>query len=133
MTRCVLVADDEPGIRDFIGLVLDIAGYRVLAAQDGRQAVELARTEHSDLILLDVMMPEMDGRDACRAMRQIEALANTPILLFSGAREAEVDWRGAGAQLFVEKPFSAKRVREVIAQFLDTPDVSAPSDRPKRP
>lgn len=133
MTRTVLVADDEPAIRDFIGLVLDIGGFRVLAAPDGRQALEIARSEHPDLILLDVMMPEMDGRDACREMRRTAHLDGTPIVLFSGAPEADVDWHGAGAQLFIAKPFSAHRLRDVLTHFLGAPEVNVASDRPKQP
>lgn len=133
MTRTILVADDEPAVRDFIGLVLDIAGYRVIEAHDGRQALELARAEHPDLILLDVMMPEMDGRDVCRAMRQVPGLVAMPIILFSGAREADVDWREAGAQRFIEKPFSAQHLRAVIASLLEAPpDISEVLGRPER-
>jgi len=114
--RTILVVDDEPHIVEVVQDYLKQAGYRVLTARDGQTAMALARHEHPDLIVLDLMMPGgLDGLDVCRALRQDPALGDVPIIMLT-ARVEEMD-RVIGLELgaddYVTKPFSP---REVVAR-----------------
>ncbi len=112
MNRKVLVVDDEKNIVDIISFNLKKEGYDVLSAFDGEEGVKLTFEENPDLILLDVMMPKMDGYEACRKIRE---KLNTPIIMLT-ARAEEVDkvlGLELGADDYVTKPFG---VRELMAR-----------------
>lgn len=112
-TQRVLVVEDEPDLRALIAHHLDLASWQVLQAGSVREALTLARGQRPDLVVLDVMLPDGSGIDACRTLRGEAALANTAILLLT-ARGAEADRVAgleAGADDYVVKPFS---VRELI-------------------
>ena len=107
-----MVVDDEAAIVDIRRFNLKKEGYRVLEAYDGEQAVEIALNENPDLILLDVMLPKMDGFTVCRKLRE---RISTPILMIT-AREEEVDkvlGLSLGADDYIIKPFS---IRELMAR-----------------
>ena len=108
MAKRVLVVDDEPNIVDILRFNLEREGYEVITAEDGVQGLEMARSSDPDLILLDVMMPEMDGFEVCRELRREDKL--TPIIMLT-AREEEAD-RVMGLELgaddYVSKPFSVR-------------------------
>src|SRR5512133_2912191 len=105
MAKRVLVADDDKKTVDLVKLYLERDGYSVLTAHDGRRALAMARELRPDLVVLDIMMPELDGLDVCRLLR---AESNVPIILLT-ARTTEGD-RIAGLDLgaddYVAKPFS---------------------------
>jgi two-component system, OmpR family, alkaline phosphatase synthesis response regulator PhoP len=109
---CILVVDDEQAVRDLLVYNLKKAHYEVLTASDGRQALDMARQAQLDLVLLDLMLPEVDGLDVCRALRRDSKL---PVIMIT-ARGEEVD-RVVGLELgaddYVVKPFS---VRELMAR-----------------
>ena len=113
MAKKVLVVDDESNIVDILRFNLQREGYEVLAAYDGQEGLEKARNEGPDLILLDVMLPLMDGFQVCEELRKTDRL--TPIIMLT-AREEERD-RVMGLELgaddYVVKPFS---VRELLAR-----------------
>lgn len=112
--RCVLIVEDEKTIVDILRFNLNKEGFRTLEANDGRTGLELALREQPDLILLDLMLPVMDGFAVCQALR--EQGSNTPVLMIT-AREAEQDKiRGLelGADDYITKPFS---VRELVARI----------------
>jgi DNA-binding response OmpR family regulator len=113
MPETILVVDDEAPIVDLLVYNLERAHYRVLVAGDGRQALHVARREQPDLIVLDLMLPEIDGLDVCRELRKT---GQVPIIMLT-ARDAEVD-RVVGLELgaddYVVKPFS---VRELLARI----------------
>lgn len=112
MKRSVLVIDDEQPIVDILKYNLEKEGYKILAAYDGATGLELALTESPDLILLDVMLPMMDGFEVCKKIRQEKS---TPIIMLT-AREDEVDkvlGLELGADDYMTKPFS---VRELTAR-----------------
>ncbi|MBE9506625.1 MAG: response regulator transcription factor [Chloroflexi bacterium] len=118
MTHKVLVVDDEQAITDLLEYNLQRNGYRVVVAHDGHQALRLAQVEQPDLIILDLMLPGLDGLDVCRALRRESAatlLPDVPIIMLT-ARDEEVD-RVVGLELgaddYVTKPFS---VRELMAR-----------------
>jgi two-component system, OmpR family, alkaline phosphatase synthesis response regulator PhoP len=113
MPARILVVDDEPSVIDLLAYNLRKAGYEVLLAANGREALRLADQYKPDLILLDLMLPEVDGLDVCRELRKTSAV---PIIMLT-ARGEEID-RVVGLELgaddYVSKPFS---VRELIARI----------------
>ena len=108
----ILVADDEPINRALIQRRLERAGYRVLVAQNGRDAVDVARRERPDLIILDVMMPVMDGLEACRLIKDDDATRDTPVIFLSARDETDIKVSGLslGANDYISKPFKAEEL-----------------------
>ena len=122
----VLVADDEPHILRVVKDKLANAGFAVTTAVNGEEAVALARANHPDLVLLDVMMPKMNGFDACRTLRADPAFAGTPILLLT-ARGQEADRAmgiEAGATEYITKPFSPRGLLQTVQAHLGLADNS---------
>jgi len=117
MSLRVLVADDEPAITELVAMILGFAGYAVTRAHDGEEALRLARETRPDVVLLDVMMPKLDGREVCRAIKRDDALRDTPVMLLSSADEADVEWRAAGAAAFLQKPFDVRRLPDAIRKL----------------
>src|SRR5215212_11256878 len=112
MNRKILVVDDDKKTAELIRLYLEKDGYRVLLAGDGRLALDLARQRNPDLIVLDLMLPQVDGLDVCRILR---AESRVPIIMLT-ARTTEDDkllGLDLGADDYVTKPFSP---REVVAR-----------------
>jgi two-component system alkaline phosphatase synthesis response regulator PhoP len=113
MSHCILVVDDEPAVTDLLAYNLRKAHYEVLVAADGRAALQQARDSSPDLVLLDLMIPEVDGLDVCRELRKTSGV---PIIMIT-ARGEEVD-RVVGLELgaddYITKPFS---VRELMARI----------------
>jgi two-component system alkaline phosphatase synthesis response regulator PhoP len=119
-TRTVLVVDDEPGIVTIARDYLDRAGFRVITAGDGETALRLARTERPNLLVLDLMLPGIDGLDVTRTLRQDPATRKLPIIMLT-ARVEETDrliGLELGADDYITKPFSPRelvaRVRAVL-------------------
>ena len=83
MRKKVLLVDDEPDILEFLSYNLEKEGYKVFTAGGGKDAIEIAKQETPDLIVLDVMMPEMDGIETCHELKEINSLKNTVIIFFS--------------------------------------------------
>jgi len=128
MSARVLVAEDDAMQADLIRLYLERDGHRVRVVADGRSALEDARTRRPDLVVLDIMMPAMDGLDVCRVLR---AETDVPILLVS-ARSAENDkllGLDIGADDYMTKPFSPRelvaRVRVLLRRAGHTPAASS--------
>lgn len=101
----ILVVDDDALIRDLLLEFLQMDGYAVRTAAHGREALELARRERPDLVLLDLMMPEMDGQQFVQACRQEPGLAGMPIVLMSAAPDAGQISMQIGARACLPKPF----------------------------
>lgn len=127
MRPLVLVVDDDPKTVDLIGLYLGREGYQVLSAYDGRRALELARQRRPDLIVLDLMLPSVDGLDVCRILR---AESRVPLIMLT-ARTTEADMLlglDLGADDYMTKPFSPRelmaRVRAVLRRAV--PAAEAP-------
>jgi diguanylate cyclase (GGDEF)-like protein len=109
VTARVLVADDEEDIRAYLEVTLELAGYEVLPASDGVEALELARTRRPDIVLLDVMMPRMDGHEVLRRLRDDARTSHLPVVLLTalGRRHQRIEGLDAGADDYVTKPFEA--------------------------
>ncbi|MEW5931281.1 MAG: response regulator [Gemmatimonadota bacterium] len=116
--RRVVVADDEPAIAMLTAHVLEHFGWEVFQALGGVEALAIARAERVDLMLLDVMMPDLDGRDACRMLKADEELGRIPVVLLSAADEHTLQWRAAGADAFLQKPFDIYRLRDLAERLL---------------
>lgn len=112
MSKKVLIADDEPNIVISLEFLLRREGFDVLVAVDGEEALAKARTERPDLVLLDVMMPKINGFDVCQALRADRELDGMRILMLSAkGRETEVSkGLGLGADAYITKPFSTKEL-----------------------
>ncbi len=129
MSAKILVVDDEPLYARLVGESLKIAGYTVLRAYDGENAIQIVASEHPDLVILDVMMPDMDGFMVCQRIREF---SNTPIIMLTGKAEekARVTGLDVGADDYIIKPFSGEeflaRVRAVLRRF----SVQAPRTTP---
>src|SRR6476661_4478464 len=111
----ILVVEDEPAIRDLLRLHLGLARFDVREEANGRRALDVARAERFDAIILDVMLPGLDGVTLCRALRLDGASRDTPILMLT-ARDTESDkvlGLESGADDYVPKPFG---IRELLAR-----------------
>ena len=119
-THTVLVADDEPNIVISLEFLMKREGYRVLVARDGNEALETARREKPDLLLLDVMMPGKTGFEVCQAVRADEALAGVKILMLTAkGRDTDVaQGLGLGADGYMTKPFATRELAERVRQLL---------------
>lgn len=119
----ILIAEDEPDIRELVLFMLRFAGYEVVAATNGEEAVQTALREKPDLILLDVRMPRMTGYDACRLMKANPDLRDVPVVFLSAkGQESEIQsGLEAGAEEYLLKPFSpaelTNRVRGILYRF----------------
>ena len=119
MTK-ILIAEDELDIRDLITYTLQFAGYEVVSAGDGEEAVKLALQEIPDLILLDVRMPRMNGYEACTAIKADEKTKGIPVVFLSAkGQEAEIQAGiQAGAIEYMVKPFSPDQLTALVQVML---------------
>lgn len=116
----VLVVDDEVFIRRMIAVRLGMAGITVIEAENGLEAVEKTISERPDLIIMDVMMPRMDGFQACEAIRSNKEISGTPILVLT-ARGQQIDLEKAmalGILEYITKPFSPKALADKVIDLL---------------
>ena len=120
MSRTILAVDDSPSMRRMVAHVLASAGYAVLEAADGVEALEVARTRRVDAVLTDHNMPRMDGIAFVRRLRTLEGYAHTPVMLLTTESSPETKQRGrdAGATGWMVKPFDPERLVEVFARLL---------------
>ncbi len=116
----ILIAEDERDIRDLIEFTLRYAGHDVVKAANGAEAVELAPQAKPDLILMDVRMPRMTGYEACRALKDIEAVKDIPVVFLSAkGQESEMNiGLDAGAYDYILKPFAPDQLTLRIAEIL---------------
>jgi CheY-like chemotaxis protein len=116
----VLVVDDEPMTRTLLQLMLAPADYEVTEAGDGLEALAKVEQENPDIIILDIMMPNMDGLSVCRALRQNEATAAMPVILLSAKTTPNAIQEGffAGANRYLTKPVSRKDLLVSLAELL---------------
>jgi two-component system chemotaxis response regulator CheY len=119
MTR-ILAVDDSPSMRDMVSMTLSSAGFDVISAADGHEALELARQSGFDLVLSDVNMPVMDGIELIRALRAEAGYRHTPILMLTTEADPDRKKEGkeAGATGWIVKPFNPDQLLATIARVL---------------
>jgi CheY-like chemotaxis protein len=116
----VLVCDDEPVLRGLIRATLDADGHSLVEAEDGEQALQLARSVRPDIILLDLMMPGRTGIEVLEELRRDPQLGTTPVVMLTArAQAADRDAaERAGADGFLPKPFSPRELVRVVEELL---------------
>lgn len=119
MAQRILIVDDEPNIAASLEFLLERGGYEVRIARDGEEALAEAERFAPQLVLLDVMMPRLDGYEVCQRLRQAHAGAVKIVMLTARGREVDVEkGRALGADLYVTKPFSTRELVERVKELL---------------
>jgi len=118
----ILIVDDEPNIVLALEMLMKREGYEIRTVGDGEQALEAAGTFRPDLILLDVMMPRMDGYEVCQRIRSDVSLKDISIVMLTAkGREVEREKGLAlGADIYITKPFSTREVVRKVKEMLDS-------------
>lgn len=131
MAKKILAVDDEKHIVRLVQINLTKEGYEVVTASNGREALEQVAAEQPDLIVMDVMMPEMDGFEALKRLKEDTATASIPVIMLTArAQDADV-FRGwqSGADLYLTKPFNPQELITFVKRiFQDQADSDAPYD-----
>ena len=120
MAKTVLIVEDDPRQMRLIGDLLKVSGYSTIEATDGEKGVELAKAKKPDLILMDIMMPKMDGYTACREIKLDKATRVIPVVMVTSLdyplnKELGKD---VGADGYITKPFGHQELLDVIHRFL---------------
>lgn len=120
MTR-ILVAEDDKDIRELIAFTLRFAGFDVLTATNGAEAVEVAEAEKPDLVILDVRMPRMSGYEACRCLKENPKTANLPVVFLSAKGQDSEIQQGlaSGAEEYILKPFAPDELIQHVRHILN--------------
>jgi CheY-like chemotaxis protein len=118
----ILVADDDDDVRELVVFRLERAGYQVVTASDGQEAVEVALARPPDVCVIDVMMPRLDGYEVTERLRASPGLAEVPIVLLTASVQEAAVSRGfdAGASDYIKKPFSPQELVDRIAAALNS-------------
>ncbi len=114
----VLLAEDDRALRRFLEVVLDRAGYRVISAADGLEAMKLVMTMKVDLVVTDALMPNISGHEFCRFLRNSPTLTHLPVILLSALERTETSLDAEQADAFLSKPVSGERLIECIEELL---------------
>jgi CheY-like chemotaxis protein len=117
--RTILIVDDEAGILEVLEFILVDAGFVVKSALNGLDALALLQENLPDLVILDYMMPILDGQSVIKAMRADERYSRIPIILTSALDEATIRKRCDGYQAFLRKPYKTERLLEEISRLLN--------------
>ncbi len=116
----LLIVDDEDGVRALVRMTLDNGQYEIIEASDGLEALDLAREHHPDLVLLDVMLPDLSGMDVCRKIKDDPDLSSTTVVMLTArAQTADLgDAEEAGADGYFTKPFSPIALTRKVESIL---------------
>jgi len=121
MEKVILVVDDSATVRKFVAASLNIKGFRVVTAGDGVEAMELMPKENFDLIVTDLNMPDMDGYEFIRSVRETPEFRNIPIIVLSSMtnlKDKDLALE-VGAIAFLEKPLSAEAIQREVFRFVN--------------
>ena len=117
----ILVVDDYPQVVELIKLRLETSGYNVLVAYDGQEGLNIARNELPDLIILDLMMPKMNGYKVCRFLKFDKKYKHIPVvMLTSRAKQSDADvGKKTGADEYLFKPYNPKQLLDVVKKYIN--------------
>ena len=118
----VLILDDDPSLTDLLSVILKEEGYEVMASNSPKDVLFLARQFLPDVLLLDIMMPELDGFDVCEFFKRDAQLKFTRIIILTARddRESRVRCYKAGADLFLPKPFEVDELRQIVSNYAES-------------
>jgi two-component system chemotaxis response regulator CheY len=118
--QSILAVDDSASMRQMVAFTLKGAGYNVIEAADGQEALEKARNQHVDLVLTDQNMPRMDGITLVKQLRTLQSFAGTPMLILTteSSDEMKAKGRAAGATGWLVKPFDPAKLLDVIKKVI---------------
>jgi two-component system alkaline phosphatase synthesis response regulator PhoP len=121
MAKRILIVDDDSEIVSTLGLRFEAIGYEVIGAYDGLEALQKARNEHPDVILLDIMLPKLDGYKVCRMLKFDEKYKHIPIIILTAKVEEHNKKLGkeVGAEAYVTKPFDTSELINTIKGFVE--------------
>ena len=122
MAWTILITDDDPIIRRILRMTIERQGHSVIEAANGVEALSLLAKHHPDLIIMDVMMPKMDGLTACTKIKQNVEKSDIPIIILSAngtKSDIELGY-AAGAEIYLQKPVIPSELYQVICQFLSS-------------
>lgn len=114
----VLLAEDDRALRRFLEVVLERAGYKVIPASDGLEAMKMALSTPIDVVVTDAMMPNLSGHEFCRFLRNSQTLAHLPVILLSALERKETNHDAEQADAFLSKPVSGESLIECIEKLL---------------
>ncbi|MFN2389453.1 MAG: response regulator transcription factor [Actinomycetota bacterium] len=119
-SKRILVCDDDPSILTFVEVNLELEGYEVYSASGGEEAVRIATSERPDLVILDVMMPRMDGYEACERLKQDDSTKDIPVIFLSArAQQADIErGQACGVSDYITKPFDPMELLEVVQRLV---------------
>jgi len=119
-SRRVLICDDDPVILRLLQVNLELEGFDVLLGHNGEEAVEIARDQHPDLIILDIMMPRMDGYQACEKLKSLDETRDIPIVFLSAkAQQSDIEkGKAFGVADYLTKPFDPNDLIDVLDRLL---------------
>ncbi len=117
----ILVVEDEESLLKLESILLSSKGYSVTGVMDGRSALEEVRTNKPDLVILDIMLPEIDGFEVCRQIKEDPAVSHIPVLLLTAKKNTQDMARGreVGCDAYITKPFKSAKVLDMVQELLD--------------
>jgi CheY-like chemotaxis protein len=116
-----LLVEDDKALRRYLQVTLERAGYEVLSAGDGLEAMKTALTAAIDVVVTDAMMPNLSGHELCRFLRNSPQLSHIPIVLLSGLERSDAGREAGLADAFLAKPVAAEKLTECVANLLARP------------
>ena len=121
MTKKILIVEDEADILELLSEIFsDLGGYRIFCARDGEEALKITREDSPDIILLDILLPKMNGYDVCKSVKSDPAICHIKVIMTSGMVRIS-DWPKAqevGADAFIAKPFDSITLVEKVEELL---------------
>ena len=120
MKKKILIVDDEPNISKLVAFILEKHGFDILHAFVGQEGIEMAKTEKPDMIILDVMMPNMDGFEVAKILTSMEETKHIPIIMLSSAAQFKDKAKGieSGAMDYITKPFDKDELIAKVNEFI---------------
>lgn len=119
----ILLVDDEPSIVKMVGKRLEVEGFEVLVAMDGQEAVKKVQTEAPDLVILDLMLPKLNGYEVCMMLKEDTRYQKIPVVIFTAKAQEQDEKLGlaCGADAYIRKPFKAQELLDQIRALANKP------------